>query len=220
MQQGTLFTWLSFRSALPAKVAQFSVGVNIHAVLRCSDAVSRHFESIDALLAYENPKRAAIEILEISAHFREHGRAMIVLGSRGWRNEIEVSLQGEERDVMSLRSDLTDIIHGMRAWYSPIAVIRESSIWFAAFGVLVAFALFHQNEKMTPALLATGLACAAAIWAYSRIQRRCFPYATFRIGQGEERHRLGENIRWGVIVALVVGLGGAATWSALTNLSA
>ena len=28
MQQGTLFTWLSFRSALPAKVAQFSVGGN------------------------------------------------------------------------------------------------------------------------------------------------------------------------------------------------
>jgi hypothetical protein len=28
MQQGRLFTWLSFGSALPAKVAQFSVGAN------------------------------------------------------------------------------------------------------------------------------------------------------------------------------------------------
>jgi hypothetical protein len=30
MQQGRLFTWLSFGSALPAKVAQFSVGANSH----------------------------------------------------------------------------------------------------------------------------------------------------------------------------------------------
>jgi hypothetical protein len=28
MQQGRLFTWLSFRSAQPSKVAQFSVGAN------------------------------------------------------------------------------------------------------------------------------------------------------------------------------------------------
>ena len=30
MQQGRLFTWLSFGSALPSKVAQFSVGANTH----------------------------------------------------------------------------------------------------------------------------------------------------------------------------------------------
>jgi hypothetical protein len=38
MQQGRLFTWLSFGSALPSKVAQFSVGANSDADEACARA--------------------------------------------------------------------------------------------------------------------------------------------------------------------------------------
>jgi hypothetical protein len=45
MQQGRLFTWLSFGSALPAKVAQFSVGAN--KALAQLRRIQRHSVSIN-----------------------------------------------------------------------------------------------------------------------------------------------------------------------------
>jgi len=41
MQQGRLFTWLSFRSAQPSKVAQFSVGANTWNTNRMQQVVDR-----------------------------------------------------------------------------------------------------------------------------------------------------------------------------------
>ena len=40
MQQGRLFTWLSFGSAQPSKVAQFSVGAN---TMRLTDGRPGHY---------------------------------------------------------------------------------------------------------------------------------------------------------------------------------
>jgi len=195
-----------------------SIGSSVYSVLRCSDEASRHFESLESLLAYENPSRAAIESLEISAHFQEHGKAMVVLASKSWENKIEVRLQGEEREVMSLRSDLIDIFHGMRAWYTPVAVIRESMLWFSTPALLFFLYTFYKDHTIPSAVLGASLAAIFVIWAAFRLRTRLFPHGTFAIGQGEKRHQLAEQIRWVVIVGLGVSLAGAAIWSVVTAL--
>lgn len=203
-------------------------GFKVTATLSCSDGLVRHFDNCESLVQYDNPARAAITSLEISARSPDpYTTAEVSLGAR-YSAPISISLRGEENVVLSMRTYVSDAVDGMRAWYFGISRIDffyfRLTILIAIMLLIILIASFPLFQIMSPAntpqpattnnkaleLLAICMAIigitAAAIWAISWLQKRFFPVSTFAIGQGLSRHKHNEQVRWVVIVGFAVGV--------------
>ena len=197
-----------------------NAGLTVTATVYCTDGLVRHFDNCESLVAYDNPTRAAITSLEISAKSRDpYTTAEISLGAR-YSAPISISLRGEENVVSSMRTYVSDTIDGMRAWYSRISTFGFFYVWFPIFTVLLLLVqIMSPSDTVHPArtlkralevlaILATVIGIVAAvIWLIAWLRKRFFPVATFAIGQGLSRHKHSEQIRWVVIVGFVVGVG-------------
>ena len=195
-------------------------GMKVSATANCVDGLVRHFESCELLTQYENPQRAALISLEISAMSSEpYQTGEVSLGAR-YSAPISVSLRGEESLVSSMRTALTDTVDGMRPWYSRIATIDLFNVWFPILAVLIlVFQAMTPSDTSRPALpltkavmlvaIAAGLLglIGGAVWGTAALRKRFFPTATFAIVQGVGRHQHYEQIRWVVIVGFLVGVG-------------
>jgi predicted lysophospholipase L1 biosynthesis ABC-type transport system permease subunit len=131
------------------------------------------------------------------------------------------SLRGEEACISSLRTSLTDVLDGMRPWYSWIAMVDLFLVWFPILTVpyllLQALGLSRSSSSkveipfrtavyMLAVVVGALAAIAFVIWGTSRLRSRFFPVSTFAIGQGLGRHQLDEQIRWVVIVGFLVSV--------------
>lgn len=194
--------------------------MDVNATANCNDGLVRHFESCESLVQYDNPQRAAITSLEISARCREpYQTGEVSLGGR-YSASISVSLRGEEAMVSAIRTTLMDTIDGMKPWYSRVSTIDLFYVWFPIFMVLsLLVSMMTPSDTPTPAipfakavvLLAQLLALIAVIggviWGIAALRKRFFPTATFAIGQGASRHQHNEQVRWVVMVGFLVGVG-------------
>ena len=201
-----------------------NAGLAVTATVSCTDGLVRHFDNCESLVSYDNPMRAAITSLELSAKSRDpYTTAEISLGAR-YSAPISISLRGEENLVSSMRTNVSDTVDGMRAWYSRVSTIDFFYVWFYVwFPIFMVLSLLAQimSPSGTPhpatplkkalEVLAIVVAAiggiAAVIWAIARLRKRFFPVATFAIGQGLSRHQHSEQIRWVAIVGFVVSVG-------------
>jgi hypothetical protein len=55
------------------------------------------------------------------------------------------------------------------------------------------------------------------IFGVSRLKARYFPMVSMAIGQGARRHSTDEQVRWTVIVGLLVGLAGSAIYARISG---
>ena len=194
-------------------------GMSVNVTVSCSDGLVRTFEDCEKLIEYDNPKRAQITAIEISGRCRDpYTTTEITLGRR-YSSNVSVSIRGEESLVESSRILFSDILDGMKPWYSKISSI---DLWYVFFPIFMVLVLLVQimapsnNPKQAIPLdkalviLATALAAigsiGAFIWVISSLRKRFFPINTFAIGQGLARHQQYEQIRWVVIVGFLVSI--------------
>jgi hypothetical protein len=191
----------------------------IAATAHCHDGLVRQFATLEALLGYENPERASITSLEFSARSADRETtAQISLGAR-YSTSIRASLRGEEACILSLRTSLTDVLDGIRPWYTRIATVELFYVWFAIVGfpsllIQILGATSPSSPKvaipfrtvvyLTAVVVGALAAIGFVIWGTWRLRGRYFPVSTFAIGQGAERHQRDEQIRWVVIVGFLV----------------
>ena len=197
-----------------------NAGLTVTATVSCTDGLVRHFDNCESLVQYDNPTRAAVTSLEISAKSHDpYTTAEISLGAR-YSAPISISLRGEENAVSSMRTYVSDTVDGMRAWYSRLSIIDFFYVWFPILMVLLLLAQimspsdtpypttpFKKAIEVLVIVMAVIGGVAAVIWAIAWLRKRFFPVATFAIGQGLSRHQHNEQIRWVVIVGFVVGVG-------------
>lgn len=192
--------------------------LTVTATASCADGLVRHFDNCESLVQYNNPTRAAITSLEISARsYRPYTAADISLGAR-YSAPISISLRGEENLVSSMRTNIFDKIDGMRSWYSNLSTMKIFYVWIFIFMFLFLLTQIMipsgTPNPATPLKKAIGIIIAmavvgsisAVIFAADGLRKRLFPVATFAVGQGLSRHQHNEQIRWVVIVGFVVAL--------------
>ena len=197
-----------------------SHGLAVVASVDCADGLVRHFESYQELVSYENPKRASITGMEIAGRSSEpHQRTEISFGRR-ISSPITVSISGEEQVVSTIRRQTSDSLDSIRPWYSRIAMLDISFFWFAMFMILGLFFIFMLPSGGGPApavpflkalkALAIVIVTCAAIWfiisGVNWIRNTVFPMRAFAIGHGLSRHQTLDQVRWVVVVGLVVGV--------------
>ena len=187
----------------------------------CADDMDRTFKNVKELAAFENAKGKEIRRLHISARSDDfEKRARIDLSGSRWRG---ISLNFEARDdvVSRLRTDVLEIIGGMRPWYAALHRVDFVSIAFLAYlllwcGLLIVVAFrwvpVDLAEEPNPSASALaqlviygGIAVLITVGiVLNRFRDSVFPRAVFLIGQGKSRFQHLERIQWGIIVAFFV----------------
>ena len=195
-------------------------GLNVKASAKCSDEIIRNFESCESLLSYENTKRAALVNLDIQAIDPNSRSISEVSFGEKFSAPIRVSISGEEQYVINTRAKIADIIDSSKAWYSWIAVFDLFYFWMPL--IVLGSTLFNLTTKtsgsvekglpLKTALLALLVissvigAFAFIVWLTSFMRKKFFPISTFSLGQGNERNKHSEQMRWVVIVGFVISI--------------
>lgn len=201
------------------------------ATARCSDDIVRKFESIESLLSFENAPRTEIKWLEIEGRSHERERTIGITIGRRYSVPASLTVRGEELDVSTMRTKVSDTIYGMKAWYSPVAKVDLFSVWGAIFFVLVLLLQlmapteppsrpsrsFAEALKLLPQVVGVLSGIALIIFATARLRTRFFPLVSFATGQGVKRHQIDEQVRWTVLVGFLVGLAGSIVYAVLSG---
>ncbi len=192
------------------------------AKIYCSDDISRICTNSAEITSYENPKRSKILAIELIGTSENNDTSIeIILNERRSRT-LSLSIRGEENIISKLRTEIMDYFEGLKPWYSRLATFDHFFFWMPFF-VIIAFIISAKVPKETTnnieittkqsiiigftafALLACVIAIAiVAIMGSKKLARFVFPVGTFSIGQGLKRHAFAEQVRWSVIVAMVV----------------
>lgn len=200
------------------------------ATISCADGIERKFRKLEELLAYENSVRAAVSSIEIFGSTSDR-RISVIIG-RSYGARAELSIRGEEQEATVTRARILDSFAGMRAWYSPIATLDLKVVWLVVF---VVFTLVIQlmspggasrrpDRTFSDAVQALGIAVlyvapvVAVILAISSLKARYLPMVSMAIGQGHRRYKIDEQIRWTVVVGLLVGLAGSAIHALISGI--
>lgn len=196
-------------------------GLEVEATLECADGISRKTKSLTEVLEYDNVQRAEIRALRLSGYSSEISAfSTITLGGMH-STSVTCSLNGHVDKVAEMRIKLIDVVDGMKPWYDLCARIDFGLLLLGFFMFWVVFFSFLGNGKpkaeVAPiqALYSTSIALGTFIllglagWGMTRLRRKYFPISVFEIGHGLKRHDFAEKVRWGVVVAFVVGLAGA-----------
>lgn len=196
----------------------------------CTDDVSRKFDNADKLLQYENVPTKQIKRLTLRAYsaYSENSEdskksARVEFAASGLSG-ISLDLDASDVVVSRLRLDLGDVIAGSKAWYSAIGkidfVIGFLSILFAAWVVsaaAVGLGWIQSSDGDSGDNLRVQAIGSLITWCFpllivgvgigfNRLRRLIFPFGSFLIGQGIQRHGILEKVRWAVIVGFIVSL--------------
>lgn len=195
------------------------------ATVSCADGIEREFGSLEELLHYENPTRAAVRTIEISGTSRQRSISLVI--GRNYGAKAALSIRGEEQEVTAARARIMDSFAGMRAWYSPIATLDLWVVWFPIVSLFfLVILIMHPGDdpsraerSFLEAVQVLGMLVlffapfCAAIFGISQLKTRFFPMVSVAIGQGARRHGIDEQVRWTVLVGVFVSLIGSAIYA-------
>jgi len=185
----------------------------------CADNVTREFKDLEALLRYENVKAKRILNLDLAAHSPDWKKTARVSFSDKWYfGGTSVSVEARDDVVGRLRTDLLDVLSGIRPWYWPVNKIDffffPVLIYWVLWIALLVYGAWRESKGTLPPptnsnspllqLAFLGFIASLAIGGYTahRLRRILFPHGTFLIGQEEQRFDTLEKWRWGFGVAV------------------
>jgi hypothetical protein len=188
----------------------------------CVDDVTREFDSFSKLEAYENSNDKRIVNLRLRARADDWKKEATVEFTDKWYfGGTRLEVRASDDVVTRLRSDLLDVVSGLRPWYHFInrfdvfgAALLGLGILYIA--LLTWLAVYGSDESSNSTPRQTGIAYLAAVafctvyfgFAYfiHRFRRFVFPHGTFAIGQEIQRLDVAEKWRWGLLIAFLPSL--------------
>jgi hypothetical protein len=197
------------------------------ATLTCVDGIERYFHSLESLLGYENPLRARVTTIEIHGWSRDPEQSITITVGRSYGSQSTLSIRGEEQEVSALQTRVMDTFSGMRAWYSAVARVDLFWMWPASFMIVALVARLKvpsepASYRGLTLLEALHALVIVALWVSiigvvivftAKMRARFFPRISFAFGQGARRHQLNEQVRWSVIIGLIVGVAGSFVYA-------
>lgn len=195
----------------------------------CADDVQRSFKSVADLTKYENTRPKAISRVRLSSRTDRFDKsASITLsGLRPPIGGISIAIEGRDDVVCRLRDEILGVLDATQPWYGPCQRFSFVNVLFivglvASLGVLTIDHLgwwpsapqAPERGDSTKAFYWTlSMFLVAALMGISlaldRVRDRVFPFAVFRIGQGDARFKRQRTIRKiliGFATSLAVGL--------------
>lgn len=179
----------------------------------------QRLETVNDLIAYENPKSKEIRRVYLDAHSNDYSRRVkIVFPSYSERG---ILINFPKHGHIGLWEKIQDIIEGTRPWYHKLTFIRPIPAYIAPFVILVGLRSVRRWLTLNPKveiqhslivlLIALLIVLCVVIFGGSKLWSFCFPRVVFTIGQGKSRFKDQERFQWGVGIAFMVSLAAGLT---------
>ena len=185
--------------------------------------MTRTFKTVKELATFENPPRQQIQRLQISARSDDFKKRATIELSGSWRRGISLNIDARDDVVTRLRSDILDVVGGLRPWYGalhrvdfvPFMLVALFLLWFGLVSAIAFKWLPTDGSKdSTPSVSAMAqvvtwgvpAVCFVMGIVLNRFRDSVFPGAVFLIGQAKGRFAHVERIQWGIVIAFVVSL--------------
>ncbi|WED76238.1 hypothetical protein [Aeromonas allosaccharophila] len=206
-----------------------SYNKSVTASVTFSDSVVREVDSLSELLSFENSNSKKFLQIEFKAVSFDCANITRVELSDSQYNPVSISSSGNDGIVAKVASEIPEIINGLKPWYSKASRIDISillCILLAIGGMLITLMIPESDKKKVvtfmEAITLLGITTLFFIFIYylhkilTALKNHICPIATFAIGQGLQRYNLQENIRWGVVIALIVSMAASFLYGLVT----
>ncbi len=189
---------------------------HVTAEINCADSMNREFPTLAHLLAFTNPEARSINWIELRAKPLSQSECSYVRIGADPENLLEAKLRGREDTLTAIKNRLDEEFFGMRASYFLMTEYFEMiATLLVAFVTAVPLARYlvgadGAKRALTPAEVFVFLMGIVAVVVLAILVRRVsvyvYPKVTFTTGDGEDRFKFKENIRWTVFVGFPVGV--------------
>lgn len=194
----------------------------------CNGGLTHRFKNLSDLLNYENAPGKEIATIDFYATSDSNQKTVSIKLFPSTHYSIRIRIEGPEKSVIDFKSKLEDRLAGMRPWYARIAKIhwgyRYLSAWafvcsvisiigFQIFSIGI-FRVFLKSEifrsygaliALTPLMISASLILLFDSYL-AKLHSKYFPISVLAIGQGLERHRHADKIRYTVIIGFLVSV--------------
>lgn len=190
--------------------------------VRCRNGLKREFDSWEQFLSFDNPPQKEILSLSLISHSKECEKlARVEFNNNSWR-PISINAEGKEDTVVKFYEDISDVVDGIKPWYSKITNIDFFHfLWFliVILNLIVTFGInknshiklnaflemnaFQINLIGIAILVFSGLLILLSTM-FNKLKLRFFPVGFFALGQGEQRYRIDEKVRWSIAISFFV----------------
>lgn len=203
----------------------------VYIQVKCSDDLSRNFETVKELIGYKNPKSKEILRIYLIADSDDYSKSAGITFVHSTWSGILIDYKGSEDTVSRLKEETLDIIAGMHPWYgvmyrinflNPVWIVLgillvvgfsfSFFILFLALGWVPAVPEVNRRDLMSRLrsirivlLIPQVIFFVIAVFS-NKILKSFFPKAVFTIGQGKSRFEHQEKVRWVVIIGFWVSL--------------
>ena len=190
----------------------------------CEDDITRLFDSVKELEAYENPKGRRIVSIDFTAASECYKkRASISFTESKYYSSISIRATAREDAIIRLRNSFLEIVEHCRPWYSFlhridfwVVMLAVSFVVAVTSMILLVFLAgsvslprdFKLAGLLKPILggFVLGGTLIGSTHLLTLTRDRLFPRAMFLVGYEIERHSLLEKWRWSGVIALGVSL--------------
>jgi len=170
----------------------------------CADDAEREFDQSTLLTDYENPPKKKITGLTLQSSSRDV--SISVRFRTRTHFPVGVSVEAPDESAERIYQQLRDKIRGTRPWYGVLAEQTFASfLVLLALGYLVFRYYLETEEYGELRALLSGLGAALVV---NELRKWAFPSGYFALGQGEQRHRVFEILRWTALSLVGTGLVG------------
>jgi hypothetical protein len=194
---------------------------------KCADKIERGFDSVKALLSYENSRAKEIKGLRLSAISKDYkDHAAINLRGQWWES-IGLSISGDrEESVIRLRDNVREILAGARPayWWLVRDFVQTGFLLVTGLAFVIAglghLKLLDPEALPVPKFLTPWtllLVVGVVGYLLNRLRDLWFPRGAFLIGQGTRRYGTLQAFHTIVLLGLVVGLVTSIVWRFFTG---
>ena len=196
----------------------------------CADGIDREFETVNNLIAYDNPKSKAIRRVYLTTTSDDYSTSAVISLHGSRERGVLIEISGSEEFVFLCRESIQDIIAGMRPWYDGVCRVNFAYLFLPIFAIIF-FQLVIIGSKMeldskkekiflgiVPILL--NIVLLPLMFVGNKLRDYIFPRAVFTIGQGKSRFEDKERLRWGVVIGFGVSFAAGiliAIWQAIVG---
>ena len=192
---------------------------SVHAILECSDEITREFNDWEQFSLYDNPRTKKIVGLSLKAVSRDMSAEIHF--ARYSLTNIAINISGVEQIAVEIKEGISNSLDGTRAWYSPVVDVNFNLLFWMAYVLFVVWCFllgpcdFTNLKKPDISIkhqalgffIVNGLVLALhfltkklnILWGW------LFPKAYFAIGQGKVRYKSVEKVR-GILFAVALAL--------------
>lgn len=187
--------------------------------VRRRDGVECEYDGVSEVLSLENASRRAIMLIRVQGNHEPDGKYFSVsLVHLAIEEGVRIRIGGTEDDVVRSRDKVLDLLAGMRPWYGWVPM---RTIWTVSFMLMILAVLYsitkipdyvsetygiEPTDAFNLISLAVALVVVFVLFCAIGFFGILFNGHVIALGQGLQRHKRLDVLRWIMLGSLPVGI--------------